>query len=127
MTVHDVAAERLLAPDAATLAIEHAPVEDDDVLEGRPTMGAATLHSHDGVEIGVWEISSGIVKDTEIEEAFVVLSGRGRVEFVDGTSIDLVAGTVVRLRAGDRTRWIIDETLRKLYVLLPDHPKETTS
>ena len=119
-----LATERLLVQDASALPIEHAPVQAD-VLDGHPTMGAATLHSREGVELGVWEITSGVVKDTEVEEMFVVLSGRGRVEFDDDSSIALAAGTVVRLRAGDRTRWIVDETLRKIYVLLPDHEEPT--
>ena len=127
MTSTDLAADRLLAQDSLTLPIDHAPVQDDDVLGGHPTMGAETLHTHGGVELGVWEITSGVVKDTEVEEAFIVLSGRGRVEFADDSSIALAAGTVVRLRVGDRTRWIVYETLRKIYVLLPppDHEEVT--
>ncbi|KAA1379790.1 cupin domain-containing protein [Aeromicrobium fastidiosum] len=125
MTGHELATERLLAQDALAVPIEHAPVQDDDVLGGHPTMGAETLHTHGDVELGVWEITSGVVKDTEVEEMFVVLSGRGLVELADGSSIPLAAGTVVRLRAGDRTRWIVYETLRKIYVLLPDHEEPT--
>jgi uncharacterized cupin superfamily protein len=88
-------------------------------------MGTLPLFDAAGVELGVWEITSGIVTDVEADEVFVVLSGRGRVEFDDDSSIALAAGTVVRLRAGDRTRWIVYETLRKIYVLLPDHEEPT--
>ena len=109
------------------MAVEHAPVDAGEVVEGRPTQGTQTLHVQDVVEVGVWEITSGVVEDIETEEAFVVLSGRGRVEFADGSSLALHAGTVIRLRAGDRTRWTVYETLRKLYVLLPDSSKEATS
>lgn len=109
------------------MAVEHAPVDAGEVVEGRPTQGTQTLHVQDVVEVGVWEITSGVVEDIEAEEAFVVLSGRGRVEFADGSSLALHAGTVIRLRAGDRTRWTVYETLRKLYVLLPDSSKEATS
>lgn len=109
------------------MPIEHAPVDAGDVIEGRPSQGAHTLDVHNGVEVGVWEITTGTVQDTEIEEAFVVLSGRGRIEFADNSSLDLHAGIVVRLQAGDRTRWIVHETLRKLYILLPDSSKEATS
>ena len=124
----ELAAERVLAQDALTVPIEHAPIQADDVLGGHPTMGAETLHTHDGVELGIWEITSGVVTDVEADEVFVVLSGRGRVEFEDGSSIALGTGTVVRLRAGDRTHWIVYETLRKIYVLLPppDHEEATS-
>ena len=114
-----LADDRLLVQDASGTPLEHEPVAADDVLGGRPTVGALTLSDDDGVELGVWEITSGVVTDTEVDECFVVLSGRGRVEFDDDSSIALAAGTVVRLHAGDRTRWIVYETLRKIYVLLP--------
>lgn len=117
---------RLLAQDAIGAPLTHEPVAAADVLGGRPTAGALTLSDDDGVELGVWEITSGVVTDVEVDEVFVVLSGRGRVEFDDGSSIALVAGTVVRLRAGDRTRWIVYETLRKIYVLPPHHEEPSS-
>ena len=121
MTTTELAADRLLAQDAVATPVEHELVDAADVLGGRPTMGTLALSDDAGVELGVWEITSGVVTDIEVDEVFVVLSGRGRVEFEDGSSIALTVGTVVRLRAGDRTRWIVYETLRKIYVLLPDH------
>ena len=72
-----------------------------------------------GLEVGICEITSGVVTDFEADEVFIVLSGRGRVEFENGDSILLHTGSAVRLRAGDRTTWVIYETLRKVYVLLP--------
>ncbi|MET0642030.1 MAG: cupin domain-containing protein [Jiangellaceae bacterium] len=125
MTTFELAADRVLVQDANAAAVEHAPVDTEDVLGGRPTMGTLPLSDEAGVELGVWEITSGIVTDIEADEVFVVLSGRGRLEFDDGTSTALAAGIVVRLRAGDRTRWIVYETLRKIYVLLP-HREEST-
>ena len=119
------AAARLLAQDAATAPMDHEPVAAADVVGGRPTTETLPLVDDAGVALGVWEITSGVVTDVEVDEAFVVLSGRGRVEFEDGSSIALAAGTAVRLRAGDRTRWIVYETLRKIYVLLP--PREETA
>ena len=126
MTTTDLAADRLLVQDASAAAVQHEPVDAADVLGGRPTMGTLPLSDADGVELGVWEITSGVVTDIEADEVFVVLSGRGRVEFDDDSSIALTAGTVVRLRAGDRTRWIVYETLRKIYVLLPHHEEPTS-
>ena len=126
MTLTDVAADRLLVQDASTAPVEHESVDAADVLGGRPTTGTLPLADQAGVELGVWEITSGIVTDIEVDEIFVVIAGRGRVEFDDGSSIALLPGVVVRLRAGDRTQWIVHETLRKIYVLLPSPPEETT-
>lgn len=121
MTTVELAAGRLLAQDAGTTPVQHEPVDPTDVTAGSPTTGTLPLSDEAGVELGVWEITAGVVTDIEADEVFVVLSGRGLVELEDGSSIALGAGTVVRLRAGDRTRWIVHETLRKIYVLLPHH------
>lgn len=74
------------------------------------------LAVHAGVSIGLWEAGPGVDTDVEVDELFVVLSGAGTVRFEDGESVDLRPGALVRLRAGERTRWEITERLRKLYV-----------
>ena len=38
------------------------------------------------------------------------------VSFDDGESVELGPGSVVRLRAGEHTTWVVRETLRKIYV-----------
>jgi uncharacterized cupin superfamily protein len=116
----DLARLAYLAKDVGKVALEHAAVDPADVLDGAPTSASTALTSDDGVEIGLWEITPGTVTDTEVEEVFVVLSGRGRVDFEDGTGIDLAPGTAVHLTAGQRTTWTIHETLRKVYVMLPE-------
>ena len=109
----------LLADDVRTRTLPHAAINAANVVGGTPTAGAEPLISHGGLEVGIWEITSGVVTDIEADEVFIVLSGRGRVEFENGDSIALSAGRAVRLRAGDRTTWVIYEALRKVYVLLP--------
>lgn len=115
----DVARSRLLAVDARSMELKHIELDPADVIDGIPNTSLSALVSAGDVEIGIWEITSGIVTDIESDEVFVVLGGRARVEFDDGTALQLSTGSVVRLHAGDRTTWTIDETLRKVYVLLP--------
>lgn len=119
MTTASLPNDRMLAVDASTMSIDHAAVDSEDVLQGLPTTGTVPLVAAAGVELGVWEITPGTVTEIEADELFIVLSGRGQVEFEDGSTLPLGAGTVGRVRAGDRTRWIIHETLRKIYVVLP--------
>lgn len=71
-----------------------------------------------GVEIGVLECTPCMSTDMEVDEVFVVLSGRARIDFVkpDLASIDVRAGGVMRLEAGRKTVWTVTETLRKIYV-----------
>ncbi|KQX62865.1 cupin domain-containing protein [Angustibacter sp. Root456] len=74
------------------------------------------LATHAGVSVGLWEAGPGVDTDIEVDELFVVLSGAGTVTFDDGSSVQLRPGALVRLHAGERTRWEITERLRKLYV-----------
>jgi uncharacterized cupin superfamily protein len=132
----DVRDESALAANAAVAALEgelsHEAVASDDVLAGAPTTATAELVVEGDRRIGLWEITPGVVTDTEADEVFVVLAGRGRVEFLSRGDVseageasagelpeplELAPGTVGRLAAGTRTRWTITETLRKVYIL----------
>lgn len=109
------ASRHLLGTDLHRLGLEPLPLDPTDVLDGTPSTRSAVLDTVGVAEIGVWEITSGTVEDVEVDEVFVVLSGRAVLE-VDDTTIELVPGVAVRLHAGDRTVWTVTETLRKLYV-----------
>ena len=107
---------RLLAPDLRSTTLSPEPVAPEDVVEGSPTTAALTIGTVGGVEVGAWEMSEGTVRDTEVDEVFVVLSGRGTVTFSDGERLDLAPGVAVRLTAGERTEWTVVEKLRKVWV-----------
>ena len=107
---------RLLASDALRAALEPLELDPADVLAGQPVAGLLPLAELGPVEIGVWELASGTVRDVEADEVFVVLSGDATVRFEDGESVELGPGSVVRLRAGERTEWEVRATLRKVYV-----------
>ncbi|GAB3860993.1 cupin domain-containing protein [Nocardioides maradonensis] len=87
-----------------------------DVVSGSPAAGVVELGSFGEVEIGIWEITPGVVRDVEADEVFVVLSGEGTVRFASGESVELRPGVVVRLDAGERTEWEIRSPLRKVYL-----------
>lgn len=102
---------------AARLQLERESVPPEQITEGSPETGLAVLGEFAGTEIGVWELTPGVVHDVEADEVFVVLSGRAMIDFLDdGNSIGVQAGDLVRLREGQRTRWTVTETLRKVYV-----------
>lgn len=102
------------AVHAATLPLPREPVPDP--VDGRPRTGSRTLGEFGGLEIGVWEMTPGVMRDVEAEELFVVLAGAAVVEFDDGTTLTLGAGDVVRLAHGARTVWTVTETVRKVYL-----------
>jgi uncharacterized cupin superfamily protein len=92
------------------------------VLAGDPRVAAVVLHESTAaepggcvVERGVWEITPGVVADVEVDEVFVVLSGRATIEFEDGPTLEVGPGDVAVLPEGAVTRWTVHETLRKVY------------
>lgn len=105
------------AVSALTLALKHDPVPDDQRVAGEPTTAAAPLTEFDGLDVGVWEMTPGTMRDVEADEVFVVLSGSASVDFVDGSpSLRLGPGDVVRPAAATQTVWTVYETLRKVYL-----------
>ncbi|GAA2038193.1 cupin domain-containing protein [Agromyces tropicus] len=108
--------------DAASLPLAHEPVPDDQVVAGAPTTGYAALDEHaDGDragELGIWEMTPGTMRDVEVDEVFLVIAGRARVEFVEPAlpAVELRPGSIVRLDAGMSTVWTVTETLRKLFI-----------
>lgn len=93
------------------------PVPADEVDTGAPRQGEVELGRIGDCETGIWELRGGAVLDTEIDEMFVVISGGATVELLDeGRSIDVKTGDVMRLTAGTRTRWVVTDHVRKVYL-----------
>ena len=109
-------AGHLLSPDVLALPLGHEPLPPEEVVEGRPSAAAHPLDRIGKVEVGLWEMTAGTARDTEVDEVFVVLAGRGTVRFEGGEVVRLAAGVAVRLRAGERTTWTVEEPLRKVWV-----------
>lgn len=104
--------------DAAAVPLTHSPLPTDDVIIGAPTTAVHELATLGEVEVGIWEMTPGTASDTEVDEVFVVLSGRARIEFTEPSlpAIEVGPGSVVRLTEGQRTAWTVTETLRKIYI-----------
>lgn len=103
--------------DAAELALIHRTLPAEQVVAGTPRVGSAQLAQIGGRTIGVWELTPSISTDVEVDEFFIVLSGRATVAFADGRPpLELKPGVLGRLEAGTATRWIVSETLRKVYI-----------
>jgi len=102
---------------AGSLCLEHRAVGPDQVVDGQPRTGIEELGRFGGLDVGVWEMTPGVMRDQEADEIFVVLSGTATVEFDDGTTaLSMQPGDVVRLAEGAKTVWTVTETLRKVYL-----------
>lgn len=112
-----------LAPFTALHAndvrLEHQALPEQQQLSGTVTTATRELATFGSVEIGIWEISEGVSRDVEVDEVFIVTSGRGTVVVPDGedvTEIRLEPGVICRLEAGAHTEWHVTERLRKIYI-----------
>ncbi|MCV7421562.1 cupin domain-containing protein [Mycobacterium yunnanensis] len=102
---------------AATLELDHEAVPAGQAVRGEPTTAATAVDEFCSLEVGVWEMSPGVMNDVETDEVFVVIAGAATVEFVSGRDpLELGPGDVVRLAAGTETVWTVTETLRKVYL-----------
>jgi len=108
--------KRLLSGDAGGHPLEPYDLILSDIVSGSPAASAAELDRLAGVGIGLWELTEGTVRDTEVDEVFVVLTGDGEVAWEDGSVVRLAPGVVVRLHAGEHTTWTIRSVVRKVYV-----------
>jgi uncharacterized protein len=102
---------------AAAIDLDHEPVPADQSVRGEPTTAATAVDEFGGLEVGVWEMTPGVMTDVEADEVFVVVSGSATVEFGDGSqTLHIGPGDVVWLAAGAETVWTVSETLRKVYL-----------
>ena len=79
--------------------------------------GFADMGETSSLKTGVWVHPVGISTDVEVDEVFVVIEGRGRIILKDGKILQLFPGAVGTLHSGEETRWEIDETLKKVWVV----------
>ena len=106
------------ALDASAAELRAASLDPSSIRAGTPQIRELALAVQaDGSELGIWEMTPGVVVDVEVDEAFAVLFGRAVVEIEGGDSLILGPGSCGVLHAGDRTTWRVTETLRKVYVI----------
>ena len=104
---------------AAKAQLDRAAVPTDQIESGSPKTGILELPDFAGMSMGVWEHTEGVSTDTEVEEVFIVISGGATIEFTDDdiAPLDVEAGDIVRLSAGVKTRWIVRDHIRKVYLI----------
>ena len=115
-------ARRIVVSSPSGVELADEPLDPETILAGDPRTSSAEIASAplgDGstLETGVWRCTAGVVTDVEVDETFVVLSGRATIEH-DGETHDVGPGDVCVLPAGAETRWTVHEDLTKVYVLV---------
>ena len=99
--------------------LERVSLSPDQIASGSPETRILELPDFAGVSMGVWEHTEGVSTDTEVDEVFIVISGGATIEFTDDVTppLEVVAGDIVRLSAGAKTRWIVRDHIRKVYLV----------
>gem|GEM_PF-2084610 len=89
------------------------PLDPEQIVSGAPEVtGKVVWESADGRQVrGIWQITPGVVTDTEADELFVVVSGSATIEVEGGPTLTVGPGDMAVLREGDRTTWTVHETL----------------
>jgi uncharacterized cupin superfamily protein len=103
--------------DVPDSELEAEDLDPEQIVSGTPVVtGKVLWEAEDGSQIrGIWQITPGVVTDTEANELFVVVSGRATIEVEGGATLEVGPGSACVLREGDRTTWTVHETLRKAY------------
>ncbi|MGZ4531771.1 MAG: hypothetical protein ACXVXP_05410 [Mycobacteriaceae bacterium] len=74
------------------------------------------------LQAGLWRPGRsglGPIKvDLEHTEIILVLSGTGQLEVDDAAPLELTPGRAVRIGAGARTRWMVDQEFSELWFYL---------
>ncbi|MCL7497359.1 cupin domain-containing protein, partial [Streptomyces sp. MCA2] len=96
-------------PGIADADLEPEPLDPAQIVSGEPVVtGKVLWESPDGRQIrGIWQITPGVVTDTEANELFVVVSGRATIEVEGGSVLEVGPGDACVLREGDRTQWTV--------------------
>lgn len=102
---------------AATQELTADPLDADQVVSGNPQVSAYELLDTEALAVGIWQHTAGVSTDVEVDEIFVVLTGRATIEVAAGPTLEVGPGDVGVLEAGAQTTWTVHEDLRKIYII----------
>jgi uncharacterized cupin superfamily protein len=91
------------------------------IVSGDPTCRELVIVDHEGLEIGLWEVTPGVFDSVkqDIGEVVQFLSGAGRIQHADGSTSPIAPGVIVEFRPGWTGTWHVEQTTRKLYTIYP--------
>ena len=97
------------------------------VLDGDPHALVRHLYGDGAAQSGLWEVTPGTfaAENDGFAEYMHILEGRGKVLSDDGSSLELRPGVKFIARSGWRGRWVVTETIRKIYVIWTDPQSDT--
>ena len=115
-----------LLPEPVDL-VGFVPDEPLSVLDGDPHALVRELYGEGAGQSGLWEVTPGafVAENDGFAEYMHILEGRGTVLSDDGSTLELRPGVKFIARSGWRGRWVVTETIRKIYVIWADPQSDT--
>ncbi|HVQ88227.1 MAG TPA: cupin domain-containing protein [Actinomycetes bacterium] len=102
---------------AASQPLTADPLASDQIVSGNPQVSVHDILETKDLSVGIWQHTAGVSTDVEVDEIFVVLSGRATIEVAGGPTLLVGPGDVGVLEAGAETTWTVHEDLRKIYII----------
>lgn len=102
---------------AHQVALDPDPLDPDQIVSGECSVSTLPILETEELAVGVWQHTAGVSTDVEVDEIFVVLTGRATIEVNNGPTLEVERGDVGVLEAGAETTWTVHEDLRKIYVI----------
>lgn len=89
--------------------------------EAQTESSRTVWESAEGIRSGVWEVTPGTFTSTRpaYHEMCQIVSGRATIVEPDGTEFEIRAGSLLITPEGWTGKWIVHETLRKAWVVIP--------
>ena len=97
------------------------------MLDGDPHALVRELYGEGAGQSGLWEVTPGafVAENDGFAEYMHILEGRGTVLSDDGSTLELRPGVKFIARSGWRGRWVVTETIRKIYVIWTEPQSDT--
>jgi uncharacterized cupin superfamily protein len=102
---------------AASMPLSKDPLDVTQIVSGNPEVSSHPIIDTEHLAIGVWEHTAGVSTDIEVDEVFVVLSGRATIKVTGGPTLEVGPGDVGVLETGAETTWTVHDDLRKVYII----------
>jgi uncharacterized protein len=97
-------------------------IASERVVNGAPTAATLVLKDAPTHQLGLWRVSPGAfyTDHTGYSEYVHILEGAGQLIDEDGTATELKPGVTVLMREGWRGRWVVTESIIKVFTILHD-------
>ena len=97
------------------------------VVDGDPHATVRQLYADGAAQSGLWEVTPGAfaAENDGFAEYMHILEGRGTVLSDDGSTLELRPGVKFIAPSGWRGRWVVTESIRKIYVIWTDPQSDT--